>query len=96
MTDIITRIEKLEPNPTEAIVINFNIDSIDVDNLRILFDDISAKFPNNIVVALPDFISLRSFSKDVLENYISMIAEIIDELQGNHDLLIYDDFKEDK
>jgi len=34
----------------------------------------------NTVIALPDKISLESCSKDVLENIISMIAEIIEEL----------------
>ena len=36
--------------------------------------------PNVGIVAVPDAISLQSWSKDVLENYISMIAEIIEEL----------------
>ena len=35
-------------------------------------------FPDNAVLALPDYISLHSCSKDVLENYIGLIASVID------------------
>ena len=80
MDDIITKIEKLDPHPTEAIVIGFNFDNITLDNLKCLFNIIKSKFPDNKVVAIPDHISLQSCSKDVLENIISMIAEIIEEL----------------
>lgn len=78
--DIITRIEKLEPNPTEAIVIGFNFDNIYPEDLQMMYNHIQSKFPNNTVVAIPDHISLQSCSKDVLENYISVIEEVINEL----------------
>ena len=80
MNDIITKIEKLEPHPTEAIVVGFNFNDVNVENATRIFDKIKDKFPNNTVVAIPDFISLKSCSKDVLENIISAIAEIIEEL----------------
>lgn len=80
MNDLITKIETLEPHPTEAIVIGFNFNNIDVENMQAVFHKIEEKFPNNTVVAIPDHISLQSCSKDVLENIISMIAEIIEEL----------------
>ena len=80
MNDWITKIETLEPHPTEAIVVGFNFNDVNVENAKRIFDEIKDKFPNNTVVAIPDFISLKSCSKDVLENIISMIAEIIEEL----------------
>ena len=80
MNDIITKIETLEPHPTEAIVVSFNFNDVNVENAKRLFDEIKDKFPNNTVVAIPDFISLKSCSKDVLENIISMISEIIETL----------------
>ena len=78
--NIVTKIEKLEPHPTEAIVVGFNFDNIRLDDMQHLFNLIKDKFPNNTVVAIPDHISIQSCSKDVLENIISMIAEIIEEL----------------
>jgi hypothetical protein len=78
--NIVTRIEKLDPHPTEAIVLGFNFNDINLDDMYDLFNVIKSKFPDNTVVAIPDYISLQSCSKDVLENIISMIAEIIEEL----------------
>lgn len=80
INNIVKRIEKLEPHPTEAIVIGFNFNDIKVDDMKNLFDIIQSKFPNNTVIAIPDYVSLSSCSKDVLENIISMISEIIDGL----------------
>lgn len=78
--NIVTRIEKLDPHPTEAIVVSFNFDDIELNHMEHLFNVIKSNFPDNTVVAIPDYISLQSCSKDVLENIISMIAEIIEEL----------------
>ena len=80
MDNIITKIEKLDPHPTEVIVMGFNFNDAPLDKMHHLLDIIKSKFPDNIVVAIPDYISLQSCSKDVLENIISMIAEIIEEL----------------
>lgn len=83
MTDnIVTKIEKLKPHPTEAIVVGFNFNDTDAYTMKDVFDHIKSQFPNNTVVAIPDYVSLESCSKDVLENYISMISEIIEELEG--------------
>lgn len=83
MTDnIVTKIEKLKPHPTEAIVVGFNFNNTDACTMKDVFDHIISQFPNNAVVAIPDYVSLESCSKDVLENYISMISEIIEELEG--------------
>ena len=81
MTVSLQKIEKkLEPHPTEAIVVGFNMNDANLDEMKFWFNIIKSQFPNNAVVAMPDYISLQSCSKDVLENIISMISEIIDEL----------------
>lgn len=80
MNDIVKRIEKLEPHPTEAIVIGFNFNDCDLYDMQNIFEYVKNQFPNNTIIAIPDKISLESCSKDVLENIISMISEIIDEL----------------
>lgn len=77
---IITKIEKLEPHQTEAIVVGFNMNDAHLDEIECWFNIIKSQFPDNTVVAMPDYISLQSCSKDVLENIISMISEIINEL----------------
>lgn len=80
LNDFITKLEKIEPNPSEAIVLYFNFDDIKLDELNVLYEIAQKKFSNNAVICVPDKVSLESWSKDVLENYISMISEIIDGL----------------
>ena len=75
-----TKVEKLKPHPTEAIVLSFDFNKIDVDNAYNIFKDIKSNFPNNAVVAIPYHLTLKNYSKDALENIISMITEIIEEL----------------
>ena len=80
MDELITRIEKLQPHPTEAITLFYDMDNMDVETVSNAVKHLSEKFPQNTVIAIPDKNSLESCSKDVLENIISMISEIIESL----------------
>ena len=80
MNEIITRIEKLTPHPTEAITLFYDMDNMDIMTVSNTVKHLSKKFPQNTVIAIPDKNSLESCSKDVLENIISMISEIIERL----------------
>lgn len=80
MEELITRIEKLKPHPTEAITLFYSFDDVDAKSVSDIVEHLSKKFTTNTVIALPDKVSLESCSKDVLENIISMIAEIIEHL----------------
>ena len=80
MEELIKRIEKLKPHPTEAITLFYNFDDIDAETVCNIVKYLSDKFNENTVIALPDKVSLESCSKDVLENIINMIAEIIEQL----------------
>ena len=80
MEELITRIEKLKPHPTEAITLFYNFDDVTVEDVSNMVKQLSDKFPQNTVIAIPDKVSLESCSKDVLENIISMISEIIESL----------------
>lgn len=80
MSDWITKIETLEPHPTEVIVVKFNFNSINIDDMRLVFREIQEKFPDNTVVAIPDHVSLQSCSKYTLKNIIAEIEKIIQEL----------------
>ena len=80
MNDIITKIKKLKPHPTEAITLFYNFDDIDDESICKIVNYLGEKYPNNAVIAIPDKESLESCSKDVLENIISMISEIIESL----------------
>ena len=74
-------IKTIDPHPTEAIVLFFNVDEIDsIETVCNKVKELEEKFPTNTIMALPDHMSLQSLSKDVLENYISMISEAIEKL----------------
>lgn len=73
------KIYMLKPHPTEAIVVDYAMEEVDFETVRRIVDSVKEQFPNNVVIALPDKTSLESCSKDVLENIISMISEVIDE-----------------
>ena len=80
MDNIVARIEKLKLLPSDVFVLCFNFNDTNVCTINEVFNYVKSKFPNNAVIAIPDYVSLESCSKDVLENIISAISEIIDRL----------------
>lgn len=74
------KLETFNPHPTEAITLFFNMENLSLDKVANIIDMLRDKFPENKVIALPDSTSLENCSKDVLENIISMITEIIEQL----------------
>lgn len=75
-----SKIKTIDLHPTEAIVLSFNSDDYNTCIIQDIFESVKNEFPKNTIIALPDKISLESCSKDVLENIISMISVIIEEL----------------
>ena len=75
-----SKIKTIDLHPTEAIVLSFNSDDYSTYTIQDIFESVKNEFPKNTIIALPDKISLESCSKDVLENIISMISVIIEEL----------------
>lgn len=78
MEELITRIEKLKPHSTEAITLFYDTKKPRSQIYKVV-EYLHKEFPDNKVIALPDKASLEACSKDVLENIISMIAEIIEQ-----------------
>lgn len=77
----IKKIELLKPIPEkEAIVINFNPEDITPDRVVGLCDYLFKKFPYNPIVALPNTTTLETWNKDELENWISVVTEIIEDM----------------
>ena len=73
-------INKIDLHPTEVVVLTFNFNDYPLDFIESVFNLVTEKLPNSSVIAIPDKTSLESCSKDVLENIISMISKIIEEL----------------
>lgn len=80
MEELITRVEKISPHPTEVITLFYDMRNLNLNQMSNIFEMLRNEFPNNKVIALPDNTSLESCSKDILENIISMITVIIEQL----------------
>lgn len=72
-------LKTVDPRPREAIVLEFNLDKLTMNEVAYIAKKVREYFPNSKVLALPNSVSLYSLGKDVLENYISMVSEIIEE-----------------
>lgn len=72
-------LKTVNPRPREAIVLEFNSDKLTMNEVAYIAKRVREHFPNNKVLALPNSVSIYSLGKDVLENYISMVSEIIEE-----------------
>lgn len=77
---IVENIKKLSLHPTEAVTMFYDMDNVDCKQVSDMMIFLHKELPDTKIIALPDKVSLESCSKDVLENIISMIAEIIESL----------------
>lgn len=75
-----SKIKTIDLHPTEAVVLSFNFDDYNTDDIQNIFESVKNELPKNTIMVIPDKISLESCSKDVLENIISMISVIIEQL----------------
>lgn len=80
MEELITRIEKISPHPTEVMTLFYDMRKLHLNQVSNILEMLRNEFPNNKVIVLPDNTSLESCSKDILENIISMITVIIEHL----------------
>lgn len=80
MNEIFTSIEKLSPHSTEVITMFYDMDNITCKEVGDMMTFLHKELPDYKMIALPNKTSLESCSKDVLENIISMISEIIESL----------------
>jgi hypothetical protein len=75
MSDIITRIETINPKSTDTVVLFFNTKEHNVNRVQTMFDAVREKFPNNRILALPDTMSLKDFDKELLLKLINGIIK---------------------
>lgn len=74
MNELITRIETINPKPSETVVLFFNTKDCHLDMVNAMFERVKERFPNNRIVALPDAMSLKGFDKEVLLEHLNNIA----------------------
>lgn len=73
--ETIKSIETINPKPTDTIVLRFG--DINADEMQCCFNHVQKKFPNNKIVTLPSTVELEVASKELWEDYIKTIYEVI-------------------
>lgn len=76
-----TKIEKINPRPNEVIVWSIPIGQFSVSEAQEMINKMRSLFSNNKVIGIPDTSTLKSCGKDELENIISMITTILEEME---------------
>lgn len=59
---------------------NFPWGQVPILELERMINQIQSYFPNNKVIGIPDNSALKSCGKDVLENIMSLIATVLEEM----------------
>lgn len=77
--NFLTKLETIEPRPTETIVLYVD-SNIKIDELEVMFKIAQKEFPNNEVICISDKVSLELWDKDTLKSYISTLNEIVEKL----------------
>lgn len=79
--NFLTKLETIEPHPTEAIVLYANSDGMkNIEELRVMFKIVQKEFPNNKVICISDKVDLKLWDRGMLENYINTLNDILEEL----------------
>lgn len=79
--NFLTKLETIEPRPTEAIVLYANSDGMkNIEELGVMFKIVQKEFPNNKVICISDKVDLKLWNRGMLENYIDTLNEILEEL----------------
>lgn len=79
--NFLTKLETIEPHPTEAIVLYANSDGMkNIEELEVMFKIVQKEFPNNKVICISDKVDLKLWDRDMLENYINTLNDIFEEL----------------
>ena len=79
-SDFLTKLETIEPRPTEVIVFYFDIDHAPLEELPVMFEIAQREFPNNQIIFIPDKLNLELWDKSTLENHINNLNEILEKL----------------
>lgn len=79
--NFLTKLETIEPRPTEAIVLYANSDGMkNIEELGVMFKIVQKEFPNNKVICVSDKVDLKLWDRGMLENYINTLNDILEEL----------------
>ena len=76
----LTKLETIEPRPTEVIVFYFDADRAPLEELQVMFEIAQREFPNNQIVFMSDKLNSELWDKDTLKSQISNLNEFLEKL----------------
>ena len=69
-------------NKYDSKVLPVNIDTLNLDNINSIFAEILGEFPiSKIAIKMPDWMKILDFGSDVLQNLISIIKEVVGDVE---------------
>ena len=71
-------LEKIKLESNDILIVRYNLDKIDPDEVKVIYDYIADIFPYNKIIAIPNDTTLTKFDKEELidiYNYISNLIE---------------------
>lgn len=74
------KIETINPSATEVLTFFFDMNNLNSYIVQDIGDFLQQKYPNNIVIGLPNQISFKNCTKEDLTNFIKMITKTIEQL----------------
>lgn len=73
-------LEKIELEPNETLIMRYNLDKIDPDEIMAIYNYIADIFSHNKIIAIPDDTTLTKFDKEELIDIYNYISNLIEEL----------------
>ena len=73
-------LEKMKPEPNEILIMKYNLDKIDIEEAKGVYDYITDIFSHNKIIVIPDDITLTRFDKEELIDIYDHISNLIEEL----------------
>lgn len=80
--EIITKVEAINPQPNDVIVLSYKANSVTFDELESMHNFIKNTFTNNQVISIPDSNSIELTDKEQLIGLKSIIDKILIELEN--------------
>lgn len=76
---VINSIIKIRPQKGDFIVVSYNRQELDVENVSKIHKIICDSFNDNRVIGVPDEVSIKCCDEHVLQRYIDMIQKAIED-----------------
>ena len=80
--EIITKVEAINPQPKDVIVLSYKTNSVTLDELESVHNFIKNTFSNNQVISIPDSNSIELTDKEQLIGLKNVIDKILIELEN--------------